>query len=104
MVNGRVRLDDLQAITDAAVAGQGLAWLPCWLVHRYVQDGELERVIGGDQMLSSPIHAVWPKGNHLTSKTRVAIDALVAQMPAHLSCITPDSRCCHRLWCIAPAR
>jgi len=28
----RVRLDDLEAIAEAAEAGHGLAWLPRWLV------------------------------------------------------------------------
>ena len=31
-----LRLDDLQAIADAAIAGAGLAWLPCWMLARYV--------------------------------------------------------------------
>ena len=37
-----LRLDDLQAIADAAIAGAGLAWLPCWMLARYVGTGELE--------------------------------------------------------------
>jgi DNA-binding transcriptional LysR family regulator len=35
---GRLRFDDLQAIADAAAAGAGLAWLPCWLMAPYVRD------------------------------------------------------------------
>jgi len=31
---------------------------------------------------SQEIHAVWPQVRHLRCKTRVAIDALVAQIPA----------------------
>ena len=89
-VNGRLCFDDLQAIADAAVAGQGLAWLPCWLVHQQVQNGTLEPVIGGDQMLGHPINAVWPSSYHLPSKTRTAIDALVAQMPPLLAFPTQD--------------
>ncbi|TGV17670.1 LysR substrate-binding domain-containing protein, partial [Mesorhizobium sp. M4B.F.Ca.ET.143.01.1.1] len=41
MPNGRLRLDDLDAIADAAVGGMGLAWLPHWLVRERIQAGAL---------------------------------------------------------------
>lgn len=80
-IDGRLVFDDLQAITDAAVAGAGLAWLPCWLVARYMQSGELELVMDCDRMWATDIHAVWPQSNYLPIKTRMAIDALVAEIP-----------------------
>lgn len=40
-MNGRIRLDDLDAMTDAAAAGMGLAWLPCWLVMPQIRSGQL---------------------------------------------------------------
>lgn len=81
-VNDRIRLDDVQAIADAAVSGAGLAWLPCWLLTRQVQAGELELVMDSDRVLATEIYAVWPRARHLPSKTRVAIDALAAEIPA----------------------
>lgn len=76
-----LRFDDLQAIADAAVAGIGLAWLPCWLVSRHVHAGELVLVMDSEVVVANDIHAVWPKMRHLPSKTRVAIDALAAEIP-----------------------
>ncbi|RUY87843.1 LysR family transcriptional regulator, partial [Mesorhizobium sp. M7A.F.Ca.CA.003.01.2.1] len=38
---GRLRLDDLDAIADAAADGMGLAWLPWWLVRDRIQAGAL---------------------------------------------------------------
>jgi DNA-binding transcriptional LysR family regulator len=73
--------DDLQAITDAAVAGMGLAWVPCWLMAKHARAGELEIVMGCDSVLATEIHAVWPQSHYLPGKTRAAIDMLVAEVP-----------------------
>jgi DNA-binding transcriptional LysR family regulator len=80
-VNTRMVFDDLQAITDAALAGAGLAWLPCWLMARHCRHGELIAVLDTDQVMSAQIHAVWPQTRYLPSKTRVAIDALAEHIP-----------------------
>jgi DNA-binding transcriptional LysR family regulator len=78
----RLRYDDLQAIADAAVAGVGLAWLPCWLMRPHIRAGELELVMDSERVLSTDIHALWPKARHLAPKTRAAIDGLVAGLGA----------------------
>ena len=84
-IDTRLRFDDLQAIADAAVAGAGLAWLPCWLLARHVRAGELTLVMDSQRVLATEIHAVWPRTRYLPSKTRAAIDALAAEIPAMLS-------------------
>ncbi len=38
----RLGFDDLQAIADAAIAGAGLAWLPCWMMSPEVKAGRLD--------------------------------------------------------------
>jgi DNA-binding transcriptional LysR family regulator len=81
-IASRLRFDDLQVIADAAVAGAGLAWLPCWLLAPHVRAGELTLVMDSDRVLATEIHAVWPQTRYLPSKTRAAIDALVADIPA----------------------
>ncbi len=80
-IDARLRLDDVQAIADAAIAGAGLAWLPCWLVAAYVREGLLELVMDCQRVVASDIHAVWPHSRYLPSKTRAAIDALAAEIP-----------------------
>jgi DNA-binding transcriptional LysR family regulator len=84
-IDARLRLDDLQAIADAAVAGVGLAWLPCWLLAPHVRAGELAWVLGHQRSRPMEIHAVWPHTRYLPSKTRAAIDALVAAIPPLLA-------------------
>ena len=39
----------------------------------------------GDQLAAHEVHAVWPQARHLPSKTRAAIDALAARVPAMLA-------------------
>ncbi|PFH11147.1 DNA-binding transcriptional LysR family regulator [Collimonas sp. PA-H2] len=80
-VDIRVVFDDLQAITDAAVAGAGLAWLPCWLMSKHSRAGELTLVMDSESVLPTEIYLVWPQSRYLPTKTRVAIDALVAEIP-----------------------
>ncbi len=80
-VDNRLVFDDLQAITDAAVAGVGLAWLPCWLMAKHARAGELELVLDCNNTLATEISVVWAQSHYLPSKTRAAIDALVAEIP-----------------------
>jgi DNA-binding transcriptional LysR family regulator len=83
-VDIRLVFDDLQAITDAAVAGLGLAWLPCWLMAKHARAGELEMVLDCDSVLAAEIYAVWPQSHYLPTKTRAAIDTLVAEIPGRI--------------------
>lgn len=81
----RLGFDDLQAIADAAIAGAGLAWLPCWMMAPELKTGRLELVVSGDRVPGTEIHALWPRMTHLPMKVRVAVDALVSEIPQMLS-------------------
>jgi DNA-binding transcriptional LysR family regulator len=77
----RMSFDDLEAIADAAAAGLGLAWLPCWLVRERLRSGALVRVLGDQPGLVIDSHALWPQTPHLPLRVRLAIDALAAELP-----------------------
>jgi DNA-binding transcriptional LysR family regulator len=81
-VEPQLGFDDVQGIVDAAIAGFGLAWLPCWLLARYAQTAQLVAVMENCFRPLQEIHVVWPKSRYLPLKTRCAIDALVAEIPA----------------------
>ncbi|WP_323117875.1 LysR family transcriptional regulator [Burkholderia alba] len=81
----RLRYDDLVAIADAAAAGGGLAWLPCWLMEPYLRNGRLTLVMDSESVLGSEVHALRPKSRHMPPKVRVAIDALVDAIPRVLA-------------------
>ncbi|WP_315832253.1 LysR family transcriptional regulator [Bradyrhizobium prioriisuperbiae] len=77
----RVRLDDLDAIADAAAAGMGLAWLPSWLVRERVQAGALMQLLPGQPPFLYDCHAMWLQAPRLPLKIRLAVDALAAALP-----------------------
>lgn len=81
----RVRFDDLDAIAAAAMAGAGLARLPGWLIADALRTGALVRVLGDERGVGFELYAVWPPSRHLPSKVRVAVDELVARVPALLA-------------------
>jgi DNA-binding transcriptional LysR family regulator len=77
----RVRLDDLEAIAEAAADGAGLAWLPAWLVRERLETGVLVHVLPADAGFLYDAHALWLRTPHLPMKVRLAIDALAAALP-----------------------
>ena len=81
MPRHRLRLDDLEAIADAAMLGMGLAWLPSWLVLERLKAGELVELLPEEGRLPYDVHALWLQTPHLPPKMRVAIDALAADLP-----------------------
>lgn len=74
----RLGLNDLGAMLNAALAGQGVAWLPEWLVAEALERNELVNLMPGLASRLEEIHLIWPESPHLPTRTRVAID-LVAQ-------------------------
>ena len=78
---GRFRFDDLSAMADAAADGLGVTWLPCWLIRDRVRAGALLPLLLDGPRLMIETHALWPETPHLPMRLRLAIDALVAELP-----------------------
>jgi DNA-binding transcriptional LysR family regulator len=77
----RLRLDDLDAIADAATTGMGLAWLPRWLVRERLHAGTLVPLLADQPEFPYDCYALWLQTRHLPLKVRVAVDALAAGLP-----------------------
>nr|WP_246519898.1 LysR family transcriptional regulator [Ancylobacter lacus] len=77
----RLHFDDLEAIADAAEAGHGLAWLPCWLIRERVRAGTLVPLLAGVPRLVFATHALWPASPQMPLKLRLALDALAEGLP-----------------------
>lgn len=82
---GRLRLDDLDAIADAAAAGMGLAWLPYWLVRERILSGALVELLPDEPGFQYDAYALWLQTPHLPLKVRLAIDALAAALPGYMT-------------------
>lgn len=77
---GRIRMDDLAALVDAAVAGLGVAWVPNWLAQAHLDAGRLVALL--PQYTSAPLetHAVWVARQVMPLRLRMAVDTLVAEL------------------------
>ena len=76
----RLRLDDLDAISDAATTGMGLAWLPYWLVRERIMAGTLVTLLPDQPEFLYDGYALWLQTPHLPLKVRLAVDALAAAL------------------------
>jgi len=80
-VPSRLRFDDLEAIANAAVDGMGLAWVPHWLIRDELHAGSLVALWANRPSASMECYAVWPATQYLPLRSRLAIDALVSELP-----------------------
>ncbi|WP_255650894.1 LysR substrate-binding domain-containing protein [Cupriavidus sp. DB3] len=78
---GRLMLDDLDAIADAATEGMGVAWLPYWLVRDRIHAGALLQLLPNEPTFLYDAYALWLRTPHLPRKVRLAVDALAADLP-----------------------
>jgi len=81
----RLRLDDLDAIADAATTGMGLAWLPYWLVRERITAGTLVTLLPDQPEFLYDGYALWLQTPHLPLKVRLAVDALAAALPKFMT-------------------
>lgn len=86
-----LNMDDLQAICDAALAGHGIAWLPCWMVIKEIHQGNLVPLFKQAPDVRFDVHAVWQQTPHLPLRVRIAIDMLVKRLPVVMSLEFPAS-------------
>lgn len=77
----RLRLDDLDAIADAATAGMGLAWLPRWLIRERIEVGALVTILPDQSGFLYDSYALWLQTPHLPLKVRLAVDMLATTLP-----------------------
>lgn len=81
MPAGRLRLDDLEAIADAAAQGMGLAWLPYWLIRERIRAGTLVGLFESEPEFLYDCHALWPRSSRMPPKVRAAVDTLARALP-----------------------
>ncbi|MDS9467744.1 LysR family transcriptional regulator [Paracoccus sp. MBLB3053] len=80
LVEGRITVNNGEAIRDLAIAGLGLAMLPGFIVAPALADGRLERILSGQPTRRMPIVAVWPPVNPIPAKLRRFIDHVAAEL------------------------
>jgi DNA-binding transcriptional LysR family regulator len=79
-----VSMNDLAAVTEAAVAGVGLAWIPSWLARPHLLSGALVEVLKEESSFTFDNYAVWPEVRHLPLRLQLALDVLADGLPSML--------------------
>lgn len=77
-LNGRLRVDDTEALLQLAEAGAGVALLPCWSLGASLRAGRLVRLLPEwEARIGGPEPAVWavyPPKKTVSSKVRAFMD------------------------------
>jgi DNA-binding transcriptional LysR family regulator len=81
-LQGRLRMDDTDALLELAIAGQGLALLPAWATGAAIREGRLIRVLpdweARPTRAEPAIWAVYPPKKTVSSKVRAFMDFYTA--------------------------
>lgn len=83
-VVGKIVGDHLQFITDAAIAGLGVAQLPVWVGDRAVAEGKLVGVLP-KYSTEVPLHVLTHQSRHLPRRVVLVRDYLAHVMGGHCS-------------------
>jgi len=74
----RIRVNDLFALAELAVAGAGIAALPDYVLEAPGLSGRLELVLPRASLGELQLHAVYPARRHLPRRVQVVLEALFA--------------------------
>jgi DNA-binding transcriptional LysR family regulator len=78
-VNGTLRLDNENAVRQAALAGVGIALLPTYIIGADLQQNALRAVLADCKPPETALFATYLLNRYLSAKVRVFLDYLVAQ-------------------------
>lgn len=69
-VSGNCRCDNGDVILQLAIGGTGIAQLPIWMVHEFIESGQLVTVLDEYQVKPLPFNAVYPQNRYVPLKVR----------------------------------
>jgi len=75
-VSGRLVVNSLSLLRDAAIAGLGLARLPSVIAEPAVHDGRLVRLLEDYAPRPAPLHAVYPSARYVAPAVRALLGLL----------------------------
>jgi DNA-binding transcriptional LysR family regulator len=79
-VSGTLRVNNGDVLREAALAGQGVAMLPTFLLGEQIARGQLDMVLTEFATNDSgAVYAVYPHSRHLSPKVRVFVDFLAGR-------------------------
>ncbi len=76
-VNGNLQSDDGGLLLSAAKSGQGIFYVPSFLITEDLKSGVLEQALEEFSRKDTGLYALYPRTKHVPSKMRVFIDYLL---------------------------
>ena len=76
-VNGSLSCNHFTLLAKAAVAGAGVARLPYYLLYRYLETGELIRLLPDYRSAQQPVFLVYPSQRVMPKRTRLLMDHVI---------------------------
>jgi len=64
-------------LTDVAVSGQGIIYVPSFIVHKEIERGELKPILTDYKGPQTAAYAIYPQTRHLSQRVRAFVDFLV---------------------------
>ena len=89
-LNCHMRINNSDAVREAAISGLGMVIAPVWLFADFHQGGPMEVVLADYESKSLPMFAVYPSRRFVPPKVRAAIDFLSEQYRSHPIFTNPD--------------
>lgn len=89
-ITGRLNVNSLQLVREAALAGLGLARLPLFACWQELDEGRLIRVLPEWSTAKRTVHAVYPS-RRLPAKARAFVDFLHSRLPHAPGVESPSS-------------
>ncbi len=80
-VHGRADADEFAFVRAMALAGFGIALAPVLMLAPLARGGELERVLPGYALRSSPVHVVWPSRRFEPAAVALFREAIARAFP-----------------------
>ena len=81
-VSGRFAANEMQAVIAAAIAGYGIAQLPCEVAEAFVRAGRLRRVLGDYTTPVGGLYAVYPSSRHVSPSVTEFIELAAERLAA----------------------
>lgn len=76
-VQGRLQVNNANAMLEAAIGGLGAIWITSYTVDRAIADGQLEPVLLDYSSPGADIYALYLPNRYLSSKARAFIDYMI---------------------------
>ena len=84
-VSGRLEIDNIGALRDAALAGFGVALVPEYAIAAELRAGKLVSVLDEYLPDSPPFRALWVAGKHRPARLLALVEWLASELPKRLA-------------------